>query len=250
MGLSLRECSFRRRACAHTVQLAKHIDDEDIEYVACAILPLRSGTGVKLLRHLLIDPKTAHLVGDGKAHFRHTLNGGPHQVYVTCFARTEIHINGLPCPCFVFHGNFDPDGVCQFHLVLFGFQAEGELVKAELQDFRKPPNTFRAVASKTKIEILGGARRPREAQFHGDSAFQVIGVDDTFLDGALQNAAKCEKRDPTAKPFLIETLLASHTRKSFLQPLYRLRSHELTLPHFRFLCPFRVCVSIETASEC
>jgi hypothetical protein len=100
---------------------------------------------------------------------------------------------------------------CQVHLVLFGFQAEGEPVKAELHYFRKPPNTFRAVASKTKIEILAGARRPREAQFHGD---------------------------------------ASHTRKSFLQPLYRLRSHELNFPHFRLLCPFRVCVSIETASEC
>ena len=71
-----------------------------------------------------------------------------------------------------------------------------------------------------------------------------------FSNGALQNAAKCEKRDPTTKPFLIETLLASHTCKSFLQPLYRLRSHELNFPHFRLLCPFRVCVSIETASEC
>jgi hypothetical protein len=104
--------------------------------------------------------------------------------------------------------------------------------------------------SKTKIEILGGARCPREAQFHGDSAFQVVDIDDTFLDGVLRNAAKCEKRDPTAKPFLIETLLASHTRKSLLQPLYRLRGHELNFPHFRLLCPFRVCVSIEAASEC
>ena len=117
----------------------------------------RVGTRMKLLRHLLIDPKTTYLVGDGQAHFRHTFNGGCHQVYLTCFARTEIHFNGLPCPCFVFHGNFDPDGVCQFHLVLFGLQAEGELVKAELQYFRKSPNTFRAVASKTKIEILSGA---------------------------------------------------------------------------------------------
>src|SRR6202022_3655485 len=109
------------------------------------------------------------------------------------------------------------------HLVLFGFQAEGEPVKAELQYFRKPPNTFLAVASNTKVKIFGGARPPREAQFHGDSASQVVGIDDTFLDGALQNAAKWEKRDPTAKPFLIETLLPSHTGKSFLQPLYRLR---------------------------
>ena len=249
MGISLPENSLRRRACAHAVQLAEHIDNEDIEYVACAILPLRTGTRMKLLRHLLIDTKTTYLVGDGQAHFRHTFNGGPHQVYLACFARTEIHFNGLPCPGFVFHGNFDPDSVCQFHLVLFGLQAEGELVKAELQYFRKPPNTFRAVASKTKIEIFGGARRPREAQFHSDSAFQVVDIDDTFLDGALQNAAKCEKRDPTAKPFLIETLLASHTSKSLLQPLYLLRGHELNFPHVRLLCPFRVYVSIETASE-
>ena len=89
----------------------------------------------------------------------------------------------------------------------------------------------------------------REAQFHSDSAFQVVDIDDTFLDGALQNAAKCEKRDPTAKPFLIETLLASHTSKSLLQPLNLLRGHELNFPHFRLLCPFRVYVSIETASE-
>src|ERR1700687_4599780 len=156
---------------------------------------------MKLLRHLLIDPKTAYLVGDGQAHFRHTFNGGPHQVYVTCFARTEIHINGLPCPCFVFHGNFDPDGVCQFHLVLFRLQAEGELVKAELQYISKTPHTFPAVAAKTKIEILGGARRTREAQFHSDSTFQVVDIDDTFLDGALQNAAKCEKRDPNGEAF-------------------------------------------------
>jgi hypothetical protein len=137
--------------------LAEHIDNEDIKYIAGAILPLRTGTRMKLLRHLLIDPKTTYLASDGQAHFRHTFNGGRHQVYLTCFARTEIHFNGLPCPCFVFHGNFDPDGVCQFHLVLFGLQAEGELVKAELQYFRKSPNTFRAVASKTKIEILSGA---------------------------------------------------------------------------------------------
>jgi hypothetical protein len=57
------------------------------------------------------------------------------------------------------------DGVCQFHLVLFGLQAEGELVKAELQYFRKPPNTLRAVASKTKIEILGGARLRIKQQY-------------------------------------------------------------------------------------
>jgi hypothetical protein len=91
---------------------------------------------------LLVPP---YLVGDGQAHFRHTFNGGRHQVYLTRFARTEIHFNGLPCPCLVFHGNFDPEGVCQFHLVLFGLQAEGEHVKAELQYLRKPPNTFRAV---------------------------------------------------------------------------------------------------------
>ena len=147
---------------------------------------------------LLVPP---YLVGDGQAHFRHAFNGGRH-VYLTCFARTEIHFNGLPCPGLVFHRNFDPDGVCQFHLVLFGLQAEGEHVKAELQYLRKPPNTFRALPSKTKIEILGGARRPRKAQFHRDSAFQIVDIDDTFLDGALQNAAKCEKPDPTAKPFL------------------------------------------------
>src|SRR3984885_7987183 len=128
--------------------------------------------------------------------------------------------------------------VCQFHLVLFGLQAESELVKAELQYFRKPPNTFRAVASKTKIEIFGGARRPGEAQFHSESAFQVVDIDDTFLDGALQNAAKCEKRDPTAKPFLIETLLASHTSKSLLQPLNLLRGHELNFPTFASCVPF------------
>ena len=124
MGISLPENSLRRHACAHAVQLAEHIDNEDIEYVACAILPLRTGTRMKLLRHLLIDTKTTYLVGDGQAHFGHTFNGWRHQVYVTCFARTEIHFNGLPCPCFVFHGNFDSDSVCQFHLVLFGLQAE------------------------------------------------------------------------------------------------------------------------------
>jgi hypothetical protein len=75
----------------------------------------------------------------------------------------------LPCPCFVFHGNFDPDSVCQFHLVLFGLQAEGELVKAELQYFRKPPNTFRAVASKTKIEIFGVYNKM--VKQHGSDAY-------------------------------------------------------------------------------
>jgi hypothetical protein len=34
---------------------------------------------------------------------------------------------------------------------------------------------------------------------------------------------------PTAKPFLIETLLASHTSKSLLQPLDLLWGHELKL---------------------
>jgi len=43
---------------------------------------------MKLLRHLLIDLKTTNLVGDEQAHFRYTFSGGPHQVYVTCFART------------------------------------------------------------------------------------------------------------------------------------------------------------------
>ena len=133
MGISLPENSLRRRACMHAVQLAEHIDNEDIENVACAILPFRTGTRMKHLRHLLIDTKTTYLVGDGQAHFGHTFNGERHPVYIACFARTEIHFDGLPCPCFVFHGNFDPDSVCQFHLVLFGLQAEGELVKAEFQ---------------------------------------------------------------------------------------------------------------------
>jgi hypothetical protein len=109
MGISLPENSLRRHACAHAVQLAEHIDNEDIEYVACSILPLRTGTRMKLLRHLLIDTKTTYLVGDGQAHFRHTFNGWRHQVYLACFARTEMHFNGLPCPCFVFHSNFDQD---------------------------------------------------------------------------------------------------------------------------------------------
>ena len=210
---------------------------------------LRTGYTHEASAPLAHDTKTTYLVGDGQAHSRQTFNGWRHQVYLPCFARTEIHFNGLPCPCFVFHGNFDPDCVCQFHLVLFGLQAEGELVEPELQYFRKPPNTFRAVASKTKIEIFGGARRPREPQFHRDSAFQIVDIDDTFLDGALQNTTKCEKRDPTAKPFLIETLLASHTSKSLLQPLNLPRGHELNFPHVRLLCPFRAYVSIETASE-
>ena len=110
---------------------------------------------MKFLRHLLINTKATYSVGDGQAHFRHTFNGWRHQVYLACFAWTEIHFNGLPCPCFVFHGNFDPDSVCQFHLVLFGLQTEGEVVKAELQYFRKPPNTFGAVASKTQDRNLG-----------------------------------------------------------------------------------------------
>jgi len=73
---------FRRCACAHAVQLAEHIDNEDIKYVAGAILPLRTGTRMKLLRHLLIDPKTTYLVGDVQAHFRNTFNGGLHQVKI------------------------------------------------------------------------------------------------------------------------------------------------------------------------
>ena len=48
---------------------------------------------------------------------------------------------------------------------------------------------------------------------------------------------------------LVKTLLASHTSKSLLQPLNLLRGHELKFPHVRLLCPFRVYVSIETASE-
>jgi hypothetical protein len=47
MGISLSENSFPRRACAHAVQLAEHIDNENIKYVAGAILPLRTGTRMK-----------------------------------------------------------------------------------------------------------------------------------------------------------------------------------------------------------
>jgi transposase-like protein len=121
---------------------------------------------------------------------------------------------------------------------------------------RKEVNQLnRVLAEKTvELDFFKGALQKVEARrqkkgISGETAFQVVDIDDTFLDGALQNAAKCEKRDPTAKPFLIETLLASHTSKSLLQPLNLLRGHELNFPHVRLLCPFRVYVSIETASE-
>ena len=120
---------------------------------------------MKLLRHLLIDPKTTYLVGDGQAHFRHTFNGGPHQVYLTCFARTEIHINGLPCPCFVFHGNFDPDGVCQFHLVLFGFQAEGNPLKpsCNTSESRRIRSTRLPLRPRSKSLVVRAARAKRSS---------------------------------------------------------------------------------------
>ena len=60
MRISLPENSLRSRACAHAVQLAEHIDKEDIEYVTGAILPLRTGPRMKHLRHLLIDTKTTY----------------------------------------------------------------------------------------------------------------------------------------------------------------------------------------------
>jgi hypothetical protein len=47
----------------------------ETEFVSCSILPLRTGTRMKLLRHWLIDTKTTYLVGDGQVHFRHTFNG-------------------------------------------------------------------------------------------------------------------------------------------------------------------------------
>ena len=101
----------------------------------------------------------------GRPIFRLTFNGWRPQVYLACFRRTEIHFSGLPCPCFVFHGNFDPDSVCQFHLVLFGLQAEGELVEPELQYFRKPPITFRALASRprSKSLVVRAARAKRSS---------------------------------------------------------------------------------------
>jgi transposase len=121
---------------------------------------------------------------------------------------------------------------------------------------RKEVNQLKRVLAEKTVELdfFKGALQKVEARrqkkgISGETAFQVVDIDDTFLDGALQNAAKCEKRDPTAKPFLIETLLASHTSKSLLQPLNLLRGHELNFPHVRLLCPFRVYVSIETASE-
>ena len=83
---------------AHAVQLAEHIHNEDIKYVAGAILPLRTGTRMKLLRHLLIDPKTTYLTIDGQAHFRHTsmagvtrstarASPGPRSTSMVCHAR-------------------------------------------------------------------------------------------------------------------------------------------------------------------
>jgi hypothetical protein len=97
MGISLAENSFRRPH-AHVVQLAEHIHNEDIKYVAGAILPLRTGTRMKLLRHLLIDPKTTYLTIDGQAHFRHTsmagvtrstarASPGPRSTSMVCHAR-------------------------------------------------------------------------------------------------------------------------------------------------------------------
>jgi hypothetical protein len=85
--------------------------------------------------------------------------------------------------------------------VLFGFQAKGEPVKAELQYFRKAPNMLHAVASKTKIEILGAARRPREAQFHRDSAFQVVDIDDTFLERRTPERRKVRETRPNGEAF-------------------------------------------------
>jgi hypothetical protein len=48
------------------------------------------------------------------------------------------------------------------------------------------------LASKTQIEIFGSARRPREAQFNSECAFQVVDIDDTFLDGALRRRVSAE----------------------------------------------------------
>jgi hypothetical protein len=175
--------------------LTEHIDNDDIEYVACAILPLRTGTRMKLLPHLLIDTKTTHLIGDGQAHFRHTFNGWRHQVYLACFARTEIHFNGLPCPCFVFHGNFDPDSVCQFNriaLVEEFIPSEPEQKLYNLvSDYLQRRNLYALPASQRQLMTLILRR------LLASSTFAIAGTLKGLAD-KLEKAADAQK--PVVEP--------------------------------------------------
>lgn len=163
MGVSLRKNPDRRDAYAYAIELTQHVHHQNIEYVACATFVVRPRTGVKLLRHLLVDSETPYLRGNRDSHFCHTFDGGCDHVHIVGCSGTEIDRDRLPRSGSLFNGNFDADCIREFHLMLSGFQAECEIVKAQLQDLREPPKTFGAVTGQAEIEVPGGTRCARVA---------------------------------------------------------------------------------------
>src|SRR5580658_3685357 len=98
-----------------------------------------------------------------------------------------------------------------------GFQPEREFIETQLQHSLQPPDAFRTVPRQAKVKILGGASGACEAEFHGNSAFEIVGVDHASLHRMLQHSAEREKGYPSSQTFLVERLLACDARKSLFQ---------------------------------
>src|SRR5581483_3869043 len=214
-----------RLSCPPIVDLTQHLEQEDVQYVARAILLLRARARVEFLRDLFVNADAAHMRCDRQPHLGNACDSGCYQVHFERFTRTKVDLHRLPGPRFMLHRNFHAHRVRRFHLVDLWFQAEGEVIESKLQDFFEIANAFGPIADKPEIEILGGPGGTGKTQLHCHAAFEVIGVDHAAFDCLFEDAAKSKERDPSTQAFLVETLFACYTGKNLFQTLCGLRTH-------------------------
>jgi len=81
--------------------------------------------------------------------------------------------------------NFYAYRVGKFHLMHRGLQPECELIESQLQHLFQPAYPLCPATLQAQVEILGGASRAGEAEFHRNTTFEVVRFDHTLLHSLL-----------------------------------------------------------------
>jgi hypothetical protein len=76
----LREDTFDSGSCLLVIELAKSINEKNVENVTCAPLGRRSGAGMEFLSNLFVQIEATDRGGHRKSHLRQTGDGWGYEV--------------------------------------------------------------------------------------------------------------------------------------------------------------------------
>ena len=111
MCCPLREDTFDSGSCLFVIELAKSINEKNVENVTCAPLGRRSGAGMKFLSNLFVQIEATDRKRARKYHLPQTGDDWGYKVGLLKPWWAEIDIDGLPASRFVLNCHFNTNGI-------------------------------------------------------------------------------------------------------------------------------------------